>query len=172
MTKIAYLVQGLSACGKSTYAKKQAKSEGGVCVSFDDFYYEVVQPEHPDTFTYDKKRNRDATRWFWMQLKKNAETGVSPIYVDQDNVWSEHTWRTAAFLHEQYGYEIRLAEPENPMWEEVKPLLEDKDGNMQELLAWIDKAIALSDKNLSRDKVILQIGRYEPYTVEQLMDMF
>ena len=98
-TKIAHFILGIQSCGKTTFGRARAADEGGVCLSFDDYFYKVINPKHPDQFNFRPKRMTSANRWFWMQLKKLCDAGTNPIYIDQINTMSLHTINTAGFLH-------------------------------------------------------------------------
>ena len=171
--KKAYLIQGLPSCGKTTMGRRLAEEQGGGCLSFDDFFYKVINPTEPDKYDFDKKRLRSSSRYFWMRLKELCEAGTDPIYIDQLNTYMEHTWRTAAFLVERYAYDVQLIETDHPMWLEIKELLKDRDGNTEAILAWAHKAVERNvDQKIDVEMVLGHINDWKFYTMDDLYAKF
>jgi len=168
---IAYLIQGPPSTGKTTYGRKMADL-GGVCISFDDYFYTVANPTEPEVYNFDAKKKRSSSRWFWLKLKEAADAGTTPIYVDQNNAFQAHTWRTAAFLMERYGYDIELAHPVSPQWSIIRLLLENKEENAQKLAEWSYKLSKDTDKQITPEKMLDRFLNWEDYTVDDLIDQF
>jgi len=172
MSKIAYLIQGPPSSGKTTFGQKQAAKEGGVCLSFDAYFYEVVNPEHPNEYNFDSKRLRSSTRWFWLKLKELADAAASPIYIDQNNIFQSHTWKTAAFLMERYDYDIELVHPDSVHWQLVRTLLGDKESNAEEIEEWAGKMSDMSKQEIGAEKMLTRLLGWEEYTVDDLIEQF
>lgn len=173
--KICYLIQGPPTVGKTTFGRKRAEEEGGVCLSFDDFFYKIVNPDEPEVYNFDKRRLRSSTRWFWLQLKDLCDKGVTPIYIDQNNVLQSHTWRTAAFVMERYNYEVELIHPDSPHWQQIRPLLADKEtkeANAQAIKDWAAKLSMMTEHNLTEEKMHERLLKWEEYTLDDLIDQF
>ncbi len=171
--KKAYLIQGLPSCGKTTFGQQKAAEEGGECLSFDNFFYTVVEPDEPEKYSFDKRRLRSSSRYFWLQLKSMCDKGISPIYIDQLNLWQEHTWRTAAFMVERYAYDVQLIETQHPLWLKVKSLLTDRDSNTEEILAWAHNAVAVNnDQKIDVETMLSHINRWKFYTIEDIYAKF
>jgi hypothetical protein len=167
--KKAYLILGLHGVGKTTFGRKRATEENGVCLSFDDFFYNIIDPQNPDIYSFRPNRVRSAIRWFWLQLKMLCETSVSPIYIDQLNYWSEHTIKTAGFLEHRYDYEVELVEPDSPMWTDIKPLLKDKEKHKQELKLWALHIANASPHYVTFEKVMKDIENWKEFTIDDLL---
>ncbi len=171
-TKIAHLIWGLQSCGKTTLGRARADDEGGVCLSFDDYFYTVINPKQPNKFNFRPNRMASANRWFWMQLKKLCDADTSPIYIDQINVLSPHTINTAGFLAYRYGYKIELVEPTHPLWLAMKPELAKSPRNYDNLLELAQQAVATSEHPVQLKSVVLYMEHWENYTVEDLLDQY
>lgn len=167
--KKAYLILGLNGVGKTTFGRKRAEIEGGVCLSIDDFFYKIVDPQHPDIYSFRCDRLRSAIRWFWMELKKLCEADISPIYIDQLNYFSEHTIKTAGFLENKYDYEVALVEPDSPMWIDIRPLLIDRQKNYDKLRLWAQHIADASNHQVTVEKVLNEIENWRDFTVEDLL---
>jgi len=171
-TKIAYLIIGLQSCGKTTLGRARAADEGGVCLSFDDYFYTVINPKQPDQFNFRPNRAASANRWFWMQLKKLCDTDTSPIYIDQINILGPHTINMAGFLAYRYGYKIELAEPSHPLWLTMKVELTKESRNYDKLLELAQQAVDTSKKPVQLKSVVFFMEHWENYTVEDLLDQY
>lgn len=170
--RIAYLIQGIVSCGKTTFGRQMAQEHNGVCLSIDDFWYKVHQADKPDEYTFDINRMTSMSRWYWISLKTLADAGASPIFIDQNNLFQGHTWKTAAFLMERYDYDVELVHPNTQVWTTVRKLLKDKEGNADELNKWATKLSARSHQNVPVSKVQQQIVAWTEYTIDDLIEQF
>ncbi len=169
---ITYLIQGPPYTGKTTYGRKMAANEGGICISFDDYFYTIENPTKPEVYNFNAKKKRSSSRWFWLKLKEAADAGATPIYIDQNNAFQAHTWHTAAFLMERYGYDIELAHPDSPQWRSIRKLLENKEENTLKLAAWSNKLSKDTDKQITPEKMLERFLSWKDYTVDDLIDQF
>lgn len=167
----AYLVQGTPAVGKTTFSKTFSANLRGECLSYERFFYEYVEPDKPDVFSFDSRRVISSLRWYWSTLKDMCDRGVEHIVIDQNNFWDDHTVRTAAFLVERYDYELELPHP-NHHWTNIRGLLRDKQNNSDEVRAWASKLGVENTKGYSSDQLFKYMMDYREYTVEELMEYF
>lgn len=171
-TKVARLIMGLQSCGKTTFGRACAANEGGVCLSFDDYFYTVINPKQPEQFNFRPKRMASANRWFWMQLKKLCDINTSPIYIDQINILCPHTINTAGFLAYRYGYKIELVEPDHPLWLAMKVELTKVPRNYDRMLELAQQAVDTNLHSIQLKSVVLYMEHWESYTVEDLLDQY
>lgn len=169
-SKKAYLILGLNGVGKTTFGRKRAWDEGGLCLSIDEFFYTMVNPDHPNEYSFREDRAKSASRWFWMELKKCCDKGISPLYLDKPHSFAYHTISTVAFLELRYGYDVELVEPDSVIWQQIRSLLNDKDKNVKDLEYWAKR---LSDEHrcpyVTFKKIINDMDEWSEFTITDLM---
>lgn len=171
-TNRAYLILGIDGVGKTTFGRQRARAEGGVCLSFSDFFYKILGPDKPTKYSYSESRVKSAGRWFCLELKKLCEEGVNPIYVDQPHSLDRQTINTAGLLELRYEYEVKLVEPDTPFWNTIRPLLNDKDTNREELIHWAHEIADFNPHLVTFEKVILAMDSWRQFTVDELLDAY
>jgi len=169
---IAYLIQGIPGCGRTTFAAQKAKDSGGVALHMENFFYQVHAPHSPTEYSFDSGALRRRTHWWWVSLKRLADAGATPIYIDQDNYLQPATWKVAAFLMERYGYDIELLHPDTQWWSTVRELLQEPSTNKHELDAWAAKLAEKGDKGITTNDMQIHMKAYSEYTIEDLIDRF
>jgi len=132
--KIVYLMRGLPACGKSHLARRLAGDEG-VVLETDQFFYTQVGDD-PARYDYSKELLTTAREWNLDRFRHAIAQGISPIVVDRGNGLNQETQAYACYALEQ-GYQVELAEPDSPWWQELRVLLKYKQHVDGELFdAW------------------------------------
>ncbi len=137
MLKIVYLMRGLPGCGKSHRAKRIAGDSGAVLETDQYFYTEVG--DDPADYNYREELLPQARDWNLGRFQKAVQDGVSPIVVDRGNGLNPETRAYAEFAV-QHGYEVQLAEPDSPWWQELRVLLKYRQYVAGEVFdAWATK---------------------------------
>lgn len=172
ITNRAYLILGINGIGKTTFGRHRAQDEGGVCLSFNDFFYNILEPDKPLKYSYHVARVKSAGRWFCMELKKLCQSGVSPIYVDQPHSFDRQTINTAGLLELRYDYEVKLIEPDTPFWNTILPLLNNKDANREQLIHWAHEIVDFNSNLITFEKVIHAMDSWREFTVDELLDAY
>jgi NEDD4-binding protein 2 len=145
--KVVYLMRGLPGCGKSTMAKKLAGETGLVCET-DEYFYTQVGTD-PTRYDYQEGLLPAARQWNFERFQSAIEKGISPIVVDRGNGRNVETQKYAR-MAEANGYEIVLAEPDSPWWQEIRVLLKYKPATREILYQW---AQILADKTKATHRV-------------------
>ncbi|MCA9140403.1 MAG: ATP-binding protein [Planctomycetales bacterium] len=121
--KIVYLMRGLPACGKSHKATRLAEPNG--CVLETDQYFFQMVGSDSDHYDYSEELLPAARQWNLNRFYEAISEGVSPIVVDRGNGLNRETKQYAAFAV-KHGYDVVLAEPDSPWWQELRVLLKYK----------------------------------------------
>ncbi len=121
---VVYLMRGLPGCGKSHRAKRLA-AENGIVLETDQYFYTQTGTD-PTSYDFDRQLLPAARQWNLNRLKDALLAGVSPIVIDRGNCLNAET-REFAVLAAEHGYEIKLAEPDSPWWQELRVLLKYKE---------------------------------------------
>lgn len=138
---IVYLMRGLPSCGKSHTARRLAGAEGLVCET-DEFFHTQVGDD-PTRYDYNRELAAEARRWNFERFCAAVSQGISPIVVDRGNSLAAETQKYARFAIAA-GYDVRLAEPDSPWWQEIRVLLKYKDVTRPILLEWADRLATMS----------------------------
>jgi len=120
---ICYLMRGLPGCGKSHAARRLAGGEG-VVLETDQFFYTQVGDD-PAAYDYSDALLPAARQWNLDRFRRAIAQAISPIVVDRGNGLNQETREYAIYAHE-HGYEVKLAEPDSPWWQELRVLLKYK----------------------------------------------
>ena len=121
--RIVYLMRGLPACGKSHLARRLA-GETGVVLETDQYFYTQVGDD-PAKYDYSGELLETARQWNLDRFRQAIAQAVSPIVVDRGNGLNQETQLYACYAVE-HGYELELAEPDSPWWQELRVLLKYK----------------------------------------------
>lgn len=135
--RIVYLMRGLPACGKSHLARRLAGDEG-IVLETDQYFYTQVGDD-PAKYDYSDELLPVARAWNLDRFRQAISHDVSPIVVDRGNGLNEETREYAVYAVER-EYELELAEPDSPWWQELRVLLKYKqhvDGKLFD--AWAAK---------------------------------
>ena len=118
--RIVYLMRGLPSCGKS-YTARRLVGESGVVLETDQYFYTKVGDD-PESYDFRRELMPQAQGWNFARFVEAVAAGRSPIVVDRGNSRNAETRRYArhAVAH---GYEVELAEPDSPWWQEIRVLL-------------------------------------------------
>jgi len=122
-TKHVYLMRGLPACGKSHKARRLA-GERGIVLETDQYFYTQVGDD-PTTYDYSEALLPAAREWNLARFRDAIAREVSPIVIDRGNGLNPET-REYALAAVQHGYQVTLAEPDSPWWQELRVLLKYK----------------------------------------------
>lgn len=106
-------MQGIPGSGKSTVAKTIAhdymltNQRPAAIRSTDDFWYEVVAPEHGLTYSYDPARRAEAHHWNQQRVIEDMQAGRDLIIVDNTNIerWQAEPYFTLANI---FDYEVSV----------------------------------------------------------------
>ncbi|MEO8496034.1 MAG: AAA family ATPase [Planctomycetota bacterium] len=120
MEKTVYLMRGLPGCGKSHKARRLAGADGIVLETDQYFYTEVG--DDPASYDYSEGLLPAAREWNLARFRAAIAREISPIVVDRGNGLNRETWEYAAYAV-QRGYQVALAEPDSPWWQELRVLL-------------------------------------------------
>lgn len=122
-TRIVYLMRGLPSCGKSHTAAKLAGPSGVVLET--DQYFHTHVGDDPESYDFRRQLMPQAQAWNFARFVEAVAVGRSPIVVDRGNSRNAETRKYArhAVAHD---YEVELAEPESPWWQEIRVLLKYK----------------------------------------------
>lgn len=135
--RVVYLMRGLPGCGKSYTARRLAGAEG-VVLETDEYFYTQVGND-PTTYDYSEATLHAARQWNWDRFCAAIAEARTPIVVDRGNGLNVET-RVYAVYAMRHGYEVQLAEPDSPWWQELKVLLKYKNSVASELFdAWAAK---------------------------------
>ncbi|MFO0903878.1 MAG: AAA family ATPase [Pirellulales bacterium] len=118
--RIVYLMRGLPSSGKSHRALRLAGDEG-VVLETDRFFCEVGD-DGVERYVYHEARLDDARAWNFQRFNEALALGRSPIVVDRGNGLNDETRRYARLARDR-GYEVELAEPDSPWWQDIRVLL-------------------------------------------------
>ncbi len=144
---IVYLMRGLPGCGKSHRAKRLA-GESGIVLETDEFFYTQVGSD-TTSYDYDKKLLPTARQWNFSRMGDAIGSKTSPIVIDRGNGLNRETREFAVYARE-HGYEVQLAEPDSPWWQELRVLLKYKQFVADALFdTWAQK-LAASTKDTHR----------------------
>ncbi|WP_168566938.1 AAA family ATPase [Crateriforma spongiae] len=116
-------MRGLPGCGKSHRAWRLA-GDAGVVLETDQFFYTQVGDD-PGHYDYDAELLQTARDWNFERFRLAIRQQASPIVVDRGNGLNAETQRYAVLAAES-GYQINLAEPDSPWWQELRVLLKYK----------------------------------------------
>lgn len=135
------LMRGLPSCGKSWSARKIAATQSGTLLEYDTYFEENSVAQEIDAAA--RRRHPQARRWHLDRVRQAIDSESPLIVVDDDHTFGASAKALVGYavLH---GYEVSLAEPESPWWQEVQALLEDKHGNGEALARWATKLSLLS----------------------------
>jgi hypothetical protein len=122
--KVVYLMRGLPACGKSHRARRLA-GDSGVVLETDQYFYTQVGDD-PGVYDYSGELLPVARQWNFDRFCQAIAKNVSPIVVDRGNGLNAETQQYAAYAVE-HGYQVHLAEPDSPWWQELRVLLKYKE---------------------------------------------
>jgi predicted kinase len=121
--KIVYLMRGLPACGKSHMARRLA-GEKGLVLETDQFFYSQVGDD-PAKYDYSEELLPTARAWNLDRFHQAIAEGVTPTVVDRGNGLNQETMQYARYAVD-HGYDVELAEPDSPWWQELRVLLKYK----------------------------------------------
>jgi len=119
--KVLILCRGVSGSGKSTKAKELG--QGGIVLSTDDFWMENGE------YKFNSSKLGIAHKWNQDRAIKALQKGVSPIVIDNTNLVAKdmNFYAKAAV---QYGYKVRIEEPESPQWKgKMHPNMTEQEKN-------------------------------------------
>ncbi len=135
--RIVYLMRGLPACGKSHTARRLARDEG-IVLETDEYFYTQVGDDS-SSYDYSDQLLPVAREWNLARFRDAITCRMTPVVVDRGNGLNAET-RAYAALADEHGYEIELAEPESPWWQELRILLKYKQFVDDQLFdAWARK---------------------------------
>jgi hypothetical protein len=123
-TKNVYLMRGLPGCGKSHMANRLAGTNG-VVLETDEFFYTQVGNDD-QVYDFDKELLPAAREWNLDRFRDALTQNVSPIVIDRGNGLNSET-REFAALGIEFGYEVKLAEPDSPWWQELRVILKYRE---------------------------------------------
>lgn len=135
--KLVYLMRGLPACGKSHRARRLAGANG-IVLETDQYFYTQVGDDST-RYDYSDELLPQARRWNLARFRVAIAQAISPIVVDRGNGLNLDTRFYAAYAAE-HDYEVQLAEPDSPWWQELRVLLKFRQYVADELFdAWAKK---------------------------------
>lgn len=135
--RTVYLMRGLPACGKSHLARRLAGTDG-VVLETDAFFYTQVGDD-PASYDYSDQLLPAAREWNLARFRAAVAREISRIVVDRGNGLNPETREYAAYAAD-HGYQVVLAEPDSPWWQELRVLLKYKQHVDGELFdAWAAK---------------------------------
>jgi hypothetical protein len=139
MSKKLVLLRSLPWCGKSFTALEIWKENPhGVILSTDDYWYQVVEPEHPEKYSFDLKLLGQAHHWNQKLASDIMESGCPLVIIDNTNttISEAKVYAEIGFLND---YDIQIQEPTSDRWKIIRELLLDKKKNQKELSAWASR---------------------------------
>jgi hypothetical protein len=172
LTKTVYLMRGLPGCGKSHRAQRLV-GENGLVLETDEYFYTQVGTDSTH-YDYDKDLLPAARQWNLGRLRDALAAGISPIVIDRGNGLNSET-REFAVCAIEGGYNVELAEPDSPWWQELRVLLKYKEYVADKLFdAWAQK-LADSTRHAHRVPAStirswMQSWRHD-VTVEQILNV-
>jgi predicted kinase len=149
------IMRGVSGTGKSTRARQLAAT-GGDIFSTDDFFGQGADYHK----NYNPDRLAEAHQWNIARVEQAMEAARSPIIVDNTNIMPYEA-KPYVLLAKQYGYAIRIEEPQSDHWRQVQ--------NHQKQLQALSSELA--GKNLHGappDRISQMISQYHPYGLEDI----
>ena len=126
-------MRGLPACGKSHTARELAGEHGVVCET--DAYFHSEVGDDPEHYDYHEELLEESRRWNFERFARAVDAGAHPVVVDRGGGRSLETQKYARLAIE-HGYEVRLAEPTSPWWNEIAVLLKYKRYTKPVLMEW------------------------------------
>jgi predicted kinase len=119
MSKILFILRGVSGSGKSTKARELGGADG-VVLSADDFF--------GVDYNFDARLLGEAHRWNQGRVRDSIKAGKSPIVVDNTNT---RFWEMKPYveLGLSAGYEVKFAEPDSPQWKKFHKGMSDIELN-------------------------------------------
>lgn len=143
-SKIVYLMRGLPGCGKSHMANRLAGTDGAV-LETDEYFYTQVG-DNAQSYDFDKELLPAAREWILKRFRDALENGISPIIIDRGNGLNPET-REFAVLSIEFGYEVKLAEPDSLWWQDLRVLLKYQEYVADELFDQWANALAAKTSN-------------------------
>jgi hypothetical protein len=145
---IVYLMRGLPGCGKSHRARQLAGASG-VVLETDQYFYDHVGFD-PTRYDFDEDLLPAARAWILSRMRESMAAKISPIVVDRGNGLNRETCEFAKCARDA-GYELELAEPDSPWWNELRVLLKCRQHVADVLFdSWAQR---LSDKTKETHRV-------------------
>lgn len=126
-------MRGLPGSGKSCKAKSLAGDHGIVCET-DAYFVTQVGNDH-NVFDFDSKLIPDAKFWNLNRFRDAVKNDCPVIVVDRGNSLSLDS-KIFALYAQEFGYDVRLTEPDTPWWQEIRVLLKYKEYNRPILERW------------------------------------
>ena len=118
--RIVYLMRGLPSSGKSHRAQRLA-GDDGLVLETDRFFYEA-KADGVERYVYHESRLAEARAWNFQRFSEALALSRTPIVVDRGNGLNDETRRYARLARER-DYEVELAEPDSPWWQDIRVLL-------------------------------------------------
>lgn len=139
-TLTVFLMRGLPSCGKS-FTSRQLAGEQGTIIETDAFF--VRETPNGTSYEYEEDRLAEARNWSLKQFRHAIRARQSPIVVDRGN---GRNWESKIYLEIAInnGYEVRIAEPSSPWWNEIKTLLRYRPHTDAILDHWADRLAEIS----------------------------
>ncbi len=169
MQKTVHLMRGLPSSGKSYKARMLAGDDGIVCET--DAYFVTEVGDDQSSFDFDSNLVPDSKLWNLNRFKDAVKNDCPVIVVDRGNSLSLDS-KIFALYAKEFGYDIRLSEPDTPWWQEIRVLLKYKKYNKPILERW---ALALARMNqqthqVSAKTIFHWMGRWRyDLTVENIL---
>lgn len=152
--RVMIIMRGLSGTGKSTRALQLANGDQSHIFSTDEYF--GSEDVYQQNFSMEKLP--EAHLWNQERVRAALEAGLSPVIVDNTNVMAYEA-KPYVLLAKQYGYSIKIEEPQSPQWDEVKRLR----AQMDELAR---KLAGLNKHGVPPHSIAARIGSYWPYTAD------
>ena len=133
-------MRGLPSCGKS-HASRQLAGTKGTIIETDAFF--VKNFDGQCTYEYDEERLAEARNWSLSRFVEAVRLHVSPIVVDRGNGRNVES-KVYAEIAIKNNYEVRIAEPTSPWWNEIKTLLRYRPHTNAILDHWANRLAEIS----------------------------
>ena len=161
--KILYIMRGVPGSGKSTEAFRLAGGDESKIFSVDDYFGRGAEYKIPEKIIY----LRDARKWNYARVQEAAKQGITPIIADETHLKASLA-KPYSEIAKLYGYKTDIREPQSDWWQQISPLLQDKETNDATLKQW---STTLGQKNLhgvKPESIYKMFQDYKPYSVNDL----
>lgn len=162
MSKVMILMRGLPGSGKSFTAKQVGK--GGAVYGSDEFFMIHDPKAGEKTYQFNEKLLGHAHLWNEGRVKAAMRKGISPIVVDNTNVKFEYA-KPYVDAAKEYGYEVRIQEPESPWWKEHF----GPDMTPEQESALIQKLLQKGQHDVPEDRIREMLSKWEFDFPEKMM---
>lgn len=167
---ILYIMRGVPGSGKTYRAHQLVNQDKSRIFSADKWFSPKEDPEEYRR-NWSKEKLFTAHNWCKSSLAEAMQRGVSPVVVDNTNI-KRRDFMSYIDMANQYQYMYTIEESQSPWWLEIRKLLDDQNGNENQLKEWAKKlsegfeykdAIIKNTHGVPEDVILKMLMSFQPY---------